>query len=144
VHSGFRSDSELEDDSDSEASAGGYSPPAWRRLGNGDHSSGFWRKSDGMSGGLGGGGYDFDEAMMMLSSRESSPEYESADEGGQILAQAARTRLPGSMSPAKERSPEPEYYAAQQYLTETVKIKREEMERGVQRHKPQNCKMNGL
>src|SRR5690606_38557280 len=24
-------------------SADGYSPPAWRRLGNGDRSSGFWR-----------------------------------------------------------------------------------------------------
>ncbi|KAK0617070.1 hypothetical protein B0T14DRAFT_434376 [Immersiella caudata] len=136
VHSGFRSDSELEEDSDSEASAGGYSPPAWRRLGNGDHSSGFWRRSDGLSGGLGGGGYELDEALMMLSSRESSPEYESADEGEQILAQAARTRLPGSMSPEKERSPEPEYYAAQQYLTETVKIKREAMERAAQRQGP--------
>lgn len=143
VHSGFRSDSELEENSDSEASAGGYSPPAWRRLGNGDHSSGFWRKSDGMSGGLGGGGYDFDdEAMMMLSSRESSPEYESADEGEQILAQAVRTRLPGSMSPEKERSPEPEYYAAQQYLTETVKMKREKMDLDTQRNRPsKNCRI---
>ncbi|KAK4443571.1 hypothetical protein QBC34DRAFT_310756 [Podospora aff. communis PSN243] len=136
AHSGFRSDSELEEDSDSEASAGGYSPPAWRRLGNGDHSSGFWRKSDGLSGGLGGGGYDFDEALMMLSSRESSPEYESADEGEQILAQAARTRLPGSMSPEKERSPEPEFYAAQQYLNETVKRGKEGVEHGGQRQKP--------
>ena len=31
-------------------SAGGYSPPAWRRLGNGDRSSGFWRKSDNILG----------------------------------------------------------------------------------------------
>lgn len=123
VHSGFRSDSDLEDVSDSEASAGGYSPPAWRRLGNGDHSSGFWRKSDGLSGGLGGGGFDFDEALMMLSSRESSPEYESADEGEKILEQAARTRLPGSVSPEKERSPEPEYYVAQQFLNGAVQVK---------------------
>jgi hypothetical protein len=106
VHSGFRSDdmaSEM-DDSDSEASAGGYSPPAWRRLGNGDRSSGFWRKSDNLTGGFGA----FDDLE-----RESSPEYESADEGDEILAQAMRTRLPtGSLSPEKERSPEPEYYPA--------------------------------
>ncbi|KAK3349925.1 hypothetical protein B0T25DRAFT_459773 [Lasiosphaeria hispida] len=129
AHSGFRSDSELgeeelealEDDSASEASAGGYSPPAWRRLGNGDRSSGFWRKSDGLSGGLGGGGaagYEWE------GSRETSPEYESADE---VLAQAVRTRLPrGSMSPDKERSPEPEFYAARQY---PVGVKEEEEER---------------
>ncbi|KAK3381625.1 hypothetical protein B0H63DRAFT_524327 [Podospora didyma] len=133
AHSGFQSSSDVEeeegmgsvlgeDDLASEASAGGYSPPAWRRLGNGDRSSGFWRKSSDF-GGPGGGGYD---------SRESSLEYESADEG-EILAQAIRTRLPaGSMSPDKERSPEPdEYYAAKQHPLdndeeEEVKIKVED------------------
>ncbi|KAK3303265.1 uncharacterized protein B0T15DRAFT_402222 [Chaetomium strumarium] len=117
AHSGFRSDDmESEaDDSDSEASAGGYSPPVWRRLGNGDHSSGFWRKGDRMMYG------DDDEAGL---SRESSPGYESADE---ILAQAIRTRLPtGSLSPEKERSPEPEYYPAQQHLIDDmVNVKQE-------------------
>ena len=150
VHSGFRSDdtgSELgEGDSDSEASAGGYSPPAWRRLGNGDRSSGFWRKSDGLSGGLGGfaGGFEFDPAFNG-SSRESSPEYESADEGEQVLAQAARTRLPRSMSPEKERSPEAEYYAARQYLPETVKVKEEEkveFEFPEQNAMPKNCRFS--
>ncbi|KAL1841882.1 hypothetical protein VTJ49DRAFT_6481 [Mycothermus thermophilus] len=128
AHSGFRSDDltsetapleeeEEEDDSDSEASAGGYSPPAWRRLGNGDRSSGFWGRGD--------------DLMRLLSkvaerdrehddgdnipSRMSSPEYASAGEGDDyyddddVLAQAIRTRLPGSLSPEKERSPEPEY-----------------------------------
>jgi hypothetical protein len=118
AHSGFRSDDmESEaDDSDSEASAGGYSPPVWRRLGNGDHSSGFWRKGDRMMYG------DDDEAGH---SRESSPEYESADE---ILAQAIRTRLPtGSLSPEKERSPEPEYHLAQQHLIDdVVNVKQED------------------
>ena len=51
VHSGFRSDDTVSDMSDQEvdggeASHGGYSPPAWRRLANGDRSSGFWRKAN--------------------------------------------------------------------------------------------------
>jgi hypothetical protein len=150
AHSGFRSD-DLESEtgvSDSEASAGGYSPPAWRRLGNGDRSSGFWRRGD--------------DPMMFADddhaglSRESSPEYESADEGDAILAQAIRTRLPaGSVSPDKERSPEPEYYLAQQHLIDDViNIKQEdyggnlalkELKDGI--HKPKevadNCKSAG-
>lgn len=45
-------------------------------------------------------------------SRESSPEYESADDGeNATLAAAARTRLPtGSISPEKQRSPSPNPY----------------------------------
>jgi hypothetical protein len=45
-------------------------------------------------------------------SRESSPEYEDADDGGDaMLAAAARTRLPtGSLSPEKGRSPSPDPY----------------------------------
>ncbi|KAK5652779.1 hypothetical protein OQA88_9635 [Cercophora sp. LCS_1] len=122
THSGFRSDdarSSVLDDSDvdSEASAGGYSPPAWRRLGNGDRSSGFWRQSEGVSGGLGGGGFNF---AIPEFERESSPEYESADEGDRVLQQAARTRLPGSMSPEKERSPEPEFHLARQFIDGVV------------------------
>ncbi|KAK4158332.1 hypothetical protein C8A00DRAFT_28610 [Chaetomidium leptoderma] len=126
AHSGFRSDdlaSEM-DVSDSEASAGGYSPPAWRRLGNGDRSSGFWRKGDDLM-----MMYDEDDdAMEAGRSRESSPDYESADEGDEILAQAIRTRLPaGSVSPDKERSPEPEFHPAQQHLIdEVVNFKQED------------------
>ena len=99
-HSGFRSDtdSELADS----LSGGGYSPPAWRREDNGHRSSGFWNKSGSV---LGKHGRD---------SRESSPEYESADDGeagDATLAAAARTRLPtGSLSPEKRRSPSPEPY----------------------------------
>ncbi|KAL2019895.1 hypothetical protein VTK56DRAFT_9070 [Thermocarpiscus australiensis] len=124
AHSGFRSEDATSEagDSDSEASAGGYSPPAWRRLGNGDRSSGFWRKSE-------------NPVMMMYDDggaagdRESSPEYESADEGDEILAQAVRTRLPtGSLSPEKERSPEPEYHLAKQHLDEAVQVKQEDVE----------------
>ena len=51
----------------------------------------------------------------MLAARdreESSPEYESADDGEDAtLAAAARTRLPtGSISPEKRRSPSPDPY----------------------------------
>lgn len=124
THSGFRSDDLSETgDSDSEASAGGYSPPAWRRLGNGDRSSGFWRKGDDLAAMMYDGDED-DDGFGGPRSRESSPEYESADE---VLAQAIRTRLPtGSLSPEKERSPEPEFHPAQQHLIdEVVHIKRE-------------------
>lgn len=108
THSGFlKSDTEadLSEMENSTVSAGGYSPPAWRRLGNGDRSGGFWRKGDNL---LGYGGLP-----PQWRSRESSPEYDSMDEDGDgedILAAAIRTRLPtGSLSPEKERSPEPEY-----------------------------------
>lgn len=108
THSGFlKSDTEadLSEMENSTVSAGGYSPPAWRRLGNGDRSSGFWRKGDNL---LGYGGLPPQGTSM-----ESSPEYDSAEEDvddDEILAAAIRTRLPtGSMSPEKERSPDPEY-----------------------------------
>ena len=97
-HSGFRSDTDSEM-ADS-VSGGRYSPPAWRRDGNGNRSSGFWNKR---STTLGKRSYD---------SRESSPEYESADDGeDSTLAAAARIRLPtGSLSPEKQRSPSPDPY----------------------------------
>ncbi|KUI53437.1 hypothetical protein VP1G_00907 [Cytospora mali] len=104
THSGFlKSDTEadLSEMENSTVSAGGYSPPAWRRLGNGDRSSGFWRKGDNL---LGYGGLPPQGRRSM----ESSPEYDSADEDiddDEILAAAIRTRLPtGSMSPEKERN----------------------------------------
>ncbi|ROW03056.1 hypothetical protein VMCG_05728 [Cytospora schulzeri] len=104
THSGFlKSDTEvdLSEMENSTVSAGGYSPPAWRRLGNGDRSSGFWRKGDNL---LGYGGLPPQGRRSM----ESSPEYDSADEDiddEDILAAAIRTRLPtGSMSPEKERN----------------------------------------
>lgn len=90
------------------ASGGGYSPPAWRRLGNGDKSIGFWRSGDNLLGYAG-----LPPPRFRSRSRESSPEYDSMDEdydNEETLAAAIRTRLPtGSLSPEKERSPEPEY-----------------------------------
>ncbi|TVY13822.1 hypothetical protein LARI1_G008549, partial [Lachnellula arida] len=95
-HSGFRSDTSSEIE---EAISGGrFSPPAWRRDGNGNRSSGFWNRGNSMLG------------KRSRDSRESSPEFESADEGGdETLAAATRTRLPtGSLSPEKQRSPSPD------------------------------------
>lgn len=82
-------------------SDGRYSPPAWRRDRDGHRSSGFWGR-------VGGRG---------LSSRESSPAFESADEGeeeeDETLAAALRTRLPtGSLSPEKQGTPAPEGFGA--------------------------------
>ncbi|TAQ84779.1 hypothetical protein B7494_g6902 [Chlorociboria aeruginascens] len=98
-HSGFRSDTDSEM-ADS-VSGGGYSPPAWRRETNGNRSSGFWNKRFDVPG------------KRFMGSREGSPEYESADDGGDAtLAAAARTRLPtGSLSPEKGRSPSPDPYS---------------------------------
>lgn len=93
-HSGFRSDTDSEM-ADS-VSGGRYSPPAWRRV-NGKRSSGFWRSGVAHSTGF---------------SRESSAEYESADDGDATLEAARRTRLPtGSLSPEKRRSPSPEPFS---------------------------------
>lgn len=87
---------------------GGYSPPAWRRLGNGDRSSGFWRKGDNL---LGYGGLppmnEHHDFGYYSGDDDDDDEYDDDD----VLAAAIRTRLPtGSLSPEKERSPEPEYY----------------------------------
>ncbi|KAK4164554.1 hypothetical protein QBC43DRAFT_288803 [Cladorrhinum sp. PSN259] len=132
AHSGFRSDdvmSETESlesvDTDLERSSGRYSPPAWRRLGNGDRSSGFWRKTETDRQLL------YEIMNQRPTSRDGSPGFESADEfGDEILEEAIRTRLPGSMSPEKERSPAPErYYNAQQHLqsiNEAIAIKQED------------------
>lgn len=138
AHSEFRSESEGEEDQgetdrreDSVASVGGYSPPAWRRLGNGDKSSGFWRRPEltqrmgtdmtvrQQFGGFDRGGrsreptpeleLDTDSQMddMIL---DRQLDLESVFDGeGDVLERASRTRLPtGSLSPEKRRSPEPE------------------------------------
>ncbi|KAI8682784.1 hypothetical protein NCS56_00401700 [Fusarium sp. Ph1] len=116
-HSVLRSEAATEEDlEDSEvASAGGYSPPAWRRLGNGDRSSGFWR-----------GPHDFLAAGMqrggLSTLRESSPEFDDDSEDEMVLERAIRTKLPkGSQSPDKGRSPSPE-----RHEDRTIQIKVED------------------
>ncbi|OAQ78680.1 hypothetical protein VFPBJ_06801 [Purpureocillium lilacinum] len=73
-------------------SGGGYSPPAWRNLGNGDRSRGFWKPQP--------------ERFHRALSPDSDDDYQSDDDV--VLEQAIRTRLPqGSLSPDKGRSPSP-------------------------------------
>ncbi|OHF00236.1 hypothetical protein CORC01_04425 [Colletotrichum orchidophilum] len=112
-HSSFRSDdaeSDLGPDPENSVSAGGYSPPAWRRLGNGSRDSGFWRRSDDLLGAFSPQHHGHHQGFGGFKSRESSPEYDSdGDESESVLRRAMRTRLPtGSMSPDKARSPSPE------------------------------------
>lgn len=97
-HSGFRSDLDSGSEMADSVSNGRYSPPAWRREGNGQRSSGFWNSS-------------YRNGRSRLS-RDISPAYESAEEGpDETLAAAMRTRLPtGSLSPEKRRSPSPGVY----------------------------------
>jgi hypothetical protein len=129
-HSGFRSEtsSEMEDS----VSGGRFSPPAWRRERDGKRSSGFWNSG---SRGLGKRHYD---------SRESSPEYESADDGqDDTLAAATRTRLPtGSLSPEKGRSPSPGPYSkgdADFGNTIGGNIKQEDRQMVLPNDNPNNC-----
>ena len=98
-HSGFRS--ETESDIAPSDSGGRYSPPAWRREGNGHRSSGFWNRQN------------HTLRDRSRGSRESTPEYESADEGRDATLEAARrVRLPtGSISPEKRRSPSPDSFS---------------------------------
>lgn len=104
THSGFAHDDDMLEDQESNSdldgasslSAGGFSPPAWRNLRNGDRSSGFWRRTDNILG--------------LGSSRRTTPSFwDNNDDGDDdVLEQAIRTRLPtGSMSPEKGRTPEP-------------------------------------
>ncbi|KAL7791967.1 hypothetical protein V8C37DRAFT_132813 [Trichoderma ceciliae] len=99
------------------ASAGSYSPPAWRRLANGSRSNGFWRApSHGSLGAM---------PSMRLAMRntpfserdgddDDDDDYDDGldhgmDNQNDILQRAIRTRLPtGSMSPDKVRSRSPE------------------------------------
>ncbi|KAF5975259.1 hypothetical protein FBULB1_7504 [Fusarium bulbicola] len=98
-HSAHRSEAAMTEgdlEESETASASGYSPPAWRRLGNGDRSSGFWRAPQ-----------DFMHRGMSTL-RESSPELDDSEDDG-VLERAIQTRLPrGSQSPGKGRSMSPE------------------------------------
>ncbi|KAI0909514.1 hypothetical protein F4823DRAFT_624849 [Ustulina deusta] len=98
------SDDNLDDVS---LSNGNYSPPAWRRLGNGDRFYGNWR-----------GGNDVLVLRALNKSRLLDPDHDS-----DVFEAARRTRLPtGSLSPEKGRSPEPDTCGDDDTL---VKIKSE-------------------
>lgn len=131
AHSAFRSEESETEENVSVVSVGGYSPPAWKRLGNGDRSSGFWRRPDTTRTDTDTTArYEFGGFNATGRSRETSPELEDSqlnemlmdgelDLGSvygnddEVLDRAVRTRLPtGSLSPEKERSPEPEFRRA--------------------------------
>ncbi|KAI1327412.1 hypothetical protein F5Y16DRAFT_410339 [Xylariaceae sp. FL0255] len=83
-------------------STGNYSPPAWRRLENGDRWYGNWRGANELPG-----------------RRVSGPQ------DGQLFEEARMTRLPtGSLSPEKGRTPDPESRDEDDTL---MKIKAESM-----------------
>ncbi|KAI0009205.1 hypothetical protein F4779DRAFT_627995 [Xylariaceae sp. FL0662B] len=102
AHSGFgfsdeepdphdESDDNMDDDL---LSNGNYSPPAWRRLQNGDRWYGNWRGSTDLLGDLN-------------KSKHTSPAYNIFQ--NDVFEEARRTRLPtGSLSPEKGVTPEPE------------------------------------
>lgn len=91
------SDDNLDDDSDTSLSTtGNYSPPAWRRLENGDRWYGSWR--------------DGNDVLVRRALNKSILFYPDFDP--EVFEAARRTRLPtGSLSPEKGRSPEPDIRA---------------------------------
>ncbi|VUC20016.1 unnamed protein product [Clonostachys rosea] len=82
-------------------SVGGYSPPAWRRLGNGSRSSGFWRPPPVNT---------FAPLPFLRETPDLDEELDDpSDDDDSVLMKAIRTQLPrGSMSPEKGRSVSPE------------------------------------
>ncbi|KAM3501232.1 hypothetical protein MY10362_005715 [Beauveria mimosiformis] len=92
-------------DSEADSVAGGYSPPAWRRLGNGGRSRGFW--SSPQTDELAfrsplSPSFPESSALSGESDGESSDSSEATTD---ILERAIQTRLPqGSQSPEKRRN----------------------------------------
>ncbi|KAI0105257.1 hypothetical protein GGR51DRAFT_560468 [Nemania sp. FL0031] len=88
------SDDNFDDaDSDTSVSTGNYSPPAWRRLGNGDRWFGTWRE-----------GYDALADCDLDKSLDFDPDYDA-----EVFETARITRLPtGSLTPELYCSPEPD------------------------------------
>ena len=100
-HSGFKSE---ESEADAESSAGDpWSPPAWRRPNTG---SGWYRHQPYLQ-----GNPSLKPSASPSRSRETSPQYESAQEDEGDVTMPANIPLPrGSVSPVKERSPSPSPY----------------------------------
>ncbi|KAM3475426.1 hypothetical protein MY8738_007399 [Beauveria namnaoensis] len=92
-------------DSEADSAAGGYSPPAWRRLGNGGRSRGFWSspQTDELA---------FHSPLSpsfpessALSGESDGESSDSSEATTDILQRAIQTRLPqGSQSPEKRRN----------------------------------------
>ena len=124
VHSAFpfsdpesdhvESDESLDGEDDDSHSASGYSPPAWRRLENGQRNKGFW---------------DYEDDHFVGPSDNNhplSPDDSAFLADNYILEQAIRTRLPtGSLSPEKGCTPEPDARAGEdETLVDHVKSER--------------------
>jgi hypothetical protein len=100
-HSGFKSE---ESEADAESSAGDpWSPPAWRRPNTG---SGWYRHQPFQQGNL-----SLKPSASPSRSRDTSPQYESAQEDEGDVTMPANIPLPReSVSPVKKRSPSPSPY----------------------------------
>lgn len=101
-HSGFKSSDESEPESEAARSEGPWSPPAWRSK----NTAGGWYRHQ---------PYAQDNKNLKVSmsasrSRDTSPQYESAEEEGDRTMPANIPLPRGSMSPIKERSPTPSLY----------------------------------
>lgn len=133
-HSALRSEAATTVDGldDSEiASAGGYSPPAWRRLGNGGRSSGFWRGPDHVLGGF----------PIPMFERETSPEFDDDSEDEMVLERAIKTHLPrGSLSPDKGRSPSPERHEDRTVRVNSIQPANPATKLTISDPTPDNCK----
>jgi hypothetical protein len=108
-HSGFKSEPEDSDIEIDERSSNGapWSPPGFQRHARGgSRGAGSWFRHDpyGTAHRL-----DLRPSMSPSRSRQTSPEYEDARDGDEDLTLPASIPLPpGTDSPIKERSPEPE------------------------------------
>ncbi|KAI1387913.1 uncharacterized protein F4822DRAFT_430661 [Hypoxylon trugodes] len=118
THSGYGfSDEEpdLHDESDDNLddvslSNGNYSPPAWRRLENGDRWYGNWRETRDIFGGM-----DQPKRTVFNGNPRSNNIFQS-----DIFEAARKTRLPtGSLSPEKGATPEPEVQTEDDTLVKT-------------------------
>jgi hypothetical protein len=100
-HSGFKSENESEIDDQSSAGTGApWSPPGFRTRHPG--ASGWFRQDP-------YGRFNLQPTQSPNRSRQTSPEYQDAQEGDNDITIAANVPLPaGTDSPVKERSPEPE------------------------------------
>jgi hypothetical protein len=109
-HSGFKSEPEDSDIEIDERSITGapWSPPGFQRHARGgSRGAGSWFRHDPY--GITAHRLDLRPSMSPSRSRQTSPEYEDARDGDEDLTLPASIPLPpGTDSPIKERSPEPE------------------------------------
>lgn len=100
-HSGFRSEHDDEEPDDRSSSGAPWSPPGYKMRASNASS---WFRHDPYS-----NRFQLHPSISPSRSRQTSPEYQDAEEGDADITLAANIPLPpGTDSPMKERSPEPE------------------------------------